>query len=97
LRMCRSWKYARRTDATARRIARTPKRRSWTEMVFDWLARLGHGSVVAVAAGWMREELTLTEWIESVRADGAMRYGGCSQLSQQSNDQAGWKALEQVR
>ena len=73
LRMCRSWKYARRTDATARRIARAPKRRSWTEMVFDRLSRLGHGRVVVVAAGWMREELTLTEWIESVRADGAMR------------------------
>jgi len=67
--MCRSWKYARRTDATARRIVRTPKRRSWTEIAFGGLARLGHGRVVAVATVWMREKLTL---MESVKADGAM-------------------------
>jgi hypothetical protein len=50
LRIWRSWRYAKRTEATARVTVRTPNRIPITEMAFGWL---GLGSAVAAEAAWL--------------------------------------------
>lgn len=67
--MCKSCRYAKMTEAIARRTLRTPKRMSCREIPLDWPAIVGLG--VGFTGDW-RPTVLLTIFEAKVMGDGAI-------------------------